>query len=219
MRIGILGSGLIGGKLGTIFGRAGHEVVFSYSRSRQKLKDLAREAGEKAQAGTPADAVRDADAVLLAVHWTRIDDVLAQAGSLSGKVLVTCSLPMSKDDSHLVIGLTTSGAEALAAKVPEAQVVSAFSTVPSEVLVPVFESRGKKSRPDLVYCGDDEGAKKTAARVIRDAGFHPLDLGPLTMARHIEPFSLLNAQLAYNGGDGPELAYRFERFSKQAGER
>jgi predicted dinucleotide-binding enzyme len=135
MRIGILGSGLMGGKLGTIFARAGHDVIFSYSRSRQKLNRLARDAGKNARAGTPAEAVQDADALLLAVHWTRVDDVLAQAGNLSGKVVLTCSLPMSKDDSHMVIGHITSGAEALAAKIPKAHVVSAFSTVPSEVLL------------------------------------------------------------------------------------
>src|SRR5256885_6460127 len=74
MRIGILGSGLMGGKLGTLFARAGHEVVFSYARSEQKLKKLAREAKGKARAGTPREAAQDADAVLLAVHWLRIDD-------------------------------------------------------------------------------------------------------------------------------------------------
>src|SRR5690242_9563313 len=135
MRIGILGSGLMGSKLGTIFARAGNDVIFSYSRGRQKLNRLARDAGKNARAGTPAEAAQDADAVLLAVHWTRVDDVLAQAGNLSGKVVLTCSLPMSKDDSHMVIGHTTSGAEALAAKIPKAHVVSAFSTVPSEVLL------------------------------------------------------------------------------------
>jgi len=77
-------------------------------------QQLAKDAGNNAHAGTPADATRDADAVLLAVHWTRVDDVLAQADVLSGKVLLTCSLPMSKDDSHMIIGHTTSGAEALA---------------------------------------------------------------------------------------------------------
>lgn len=211
MRIGILGSGLIGGKLGTIFARAGHEVVFSYSRSRQKLEELAEEAGANAQAGRPADAARGADALLLAVHWTRVDDVLAQTGALSGKVVVTCSLPMSKDDSHMVIGHTASGAEALAEKVPGAHVVSAFSTVPSEVLFSVFEARKKASRPSLVYCGDDAGAKKTAAALIRDVGFDPIDMGSLSTARYIEPFSLLVAQIAYGGSAGPELAYRFER--------
>jgi predicted dinucleotide-binding enzyme len=71
MRIGILGSGLMGGKLGTIFARAGHDVVFSYARSERKLKRLARDAQGNARAGTPADAARDADTLLLAVHWSR----------------------------------------------------------------------------------------------------------------------------------------------------
>ena len=95
MRVGILGSGLMGGKLGTIFARAGHEVVFSDSRSEKKLSALAREAGANARAGTPSEAARDADAILLGVHWSRMDDVLSQAGDLSGKVIVTCSLPMN----------------------------------------------------------------------------------------------------------------------------
>ena len=70
MRVGILGSGLTGAKLGTIFARAGHEVVFSYARTGQKLQALARDAKGKARAGTPREAAREADAVLLAVHWS-----------------------------------------------------------------------------------------------------------------------------------------------------
>src|SRR5256885_4639757 len=152
MRIGILGSGLMGGKLGTIWARAGHEVVFSYARSEKKLKMLARDAKGKARAGTPREAARDADAVLLAVHWSRIDDVLHQTGDLSGKVIVTCSLPMNDDNTELVVGHTSSGAEELAKRVPKARVVSAFNTVPSEVLFGVFEARRKATRPSLVYC-------------------------------------------------------------------
>lgn len=216
MRIGILGSGLMGSKLGTISARAGHDVIFSYSHTPKKLERLAKDAGAHAHVGTPADATQDADVVLLAVHWTRVDDVLTQAGTLAGKVLLTCSLPMSKDDSHMVIGHTTSGAEALATKVPKAHVVSAFSTVPSEVLFPVFERRGKGSPPELVYCGDDEGAKRTAARLIREIGFNPVDVGPLSTARYIEPFSLLVAQLAYDGSGSPALGYRFQRFPNHA---
>ena len=79
MRIGILGSGLMGGKLGTIFARAGHEVIFSYARSERKLERLARQAKGEARAGTPREAAQ-ADAVFLAVNWWRMDDVLKQAG-------------------------------------------------------------------------------------------------------------------------------------------
>jgi len=116
MRIGILGSGLMGAKLGTIFARAGHEVVFSYARSEQKLKKLAQQAKGKAQPGTPREAAQDTDAVLLAVHWSRFDDVLKQAGDLSGRVVVTCSLPMNDDNTELVVAHTSSGAEDLAKK-------------------------------------------------------------------------------------------------------
>ena len=214
MRIGILGSGLMGGKLGTIFARAGHDVVFSYSHSKEKLDKLARDAGKKARAGTPSEAAQDADAVLLAVHWSRVDDVLNQAGDVSGKVIVSCSLPMNADDTALIIAHTASGAEELAKKVPKARVVSAFGTVPSEVLFDVFERRRNVTKPSLVYCGDESKSKKTAAKLIRDVGFDPVDAGPLRVARYTEPFTLLIAQLAYEGKGGPELAYRFERFGK-----
>jgi 8-hydroxy-5-deazaflavin:NADPH oxidoreductase len=210
MQIGILGSGLMGGKLGTIFARAGHEVVFSYARSRDKLEELARAAGGHARAGTPRDAAAHAEAVLLAVHWSRLDDVLKQADDLSGKVVVNCSLPMNDDDSALVIAHTSSGAEALAKRLPKARVVSAFNTVPSEVLFDVFESKGKGQRPSLVVCGDDEHAKQVAVGLSRDVGFEPVDAGPLRIARYSEPFALLVAQLAYEGDAGPEVAYRFE---------
>ena len=214
MRIGILGSGLMGAKLGTIFARAGHEVVFSYARSNDKLKKLARDAQGKARAGTPAEAAQDADTLLLAVHWSRIEDVLKQAGDLSGKVILTCSLPMDTGNTKLIIGSTTSGAEELAARVPGGKLVCAFNTVPSEVLFGVFEAKSKATRPSLVYCGDDQSAKDVAVQLIQDVGFDPVDCGPLRIARYTEPFALLIGQLAYEGEGGPELAYRFERFGE-----
>jgi len=214
MRIGILGSGLMGGKLGTIFARAGHEVVFSYARSEQKLQRLAREAGGKARCGTPREAAQAADALLLAVHWLRMDDVLTQAGDLSGQLIVSCSLPMNAQNTELVIAHSTSGAETLARRVPKARIVSAFNTVPSEVLLSVFQARRKASRPSLVYCGDDASGKVIAAELIRDAGFDPLDAGALRIARYTEPFALLVGQLAYEGKAGPALAYRFQWFAK-----
>jgi hypothetical protein len=214
MRIGILGSGLMGGKLGTIFARAGHEVIFSYARSEQKLKTLAREAKGAARAGTLSEAAQQTDAVLLAVHWSRIQDVLNQTGDLSGKVIVTCTLPMDQGNTELVVAHTSSGAEELAKKVPKARVTAAFQTVPSEVLFDVYEAASTGNRPCMVYCGDDQPGKDVTAELIRDAGFDPVDAGPLRIARYIEPFALLVAQLAYEGAKGPEMAYRFEWFGK-----
>lgn len=215
MRIGILGSGLMGGKLGTLFARAGHEVVFSYARSERKLKRLAREAGKRARAGTPADAARESDVLLLAVHWSRVGDVLKQADDLRRKIVVSCSLPMNANDTALAVAHTSSGAEVLAKKLRGAHFVSAFGTVPSEVLFGVFGAKRKAKRPSLVYCGDDQRAKDVAARLIRDVGFEPLDVGPLRIARYTEPFTLLIARLAYDGDRGPEVAYRFEWLGRE----
>ncbi len=214
MRVGILGSGLMGGKLGTLFAAAGHEVVFSYARSQEKLKKLARDAHWNARAGTPREAAQDADALLLAVHWSRIDDVLSQTGDLSGKIIVSCSLPMNDENTELFVAHTSSGAEELAKKVPRARVVSTFNTVPSEVLFSVFEAKANTTKPSLVYCGDDQSGKRVAAELIRDVGFDPVDAGPLRIARYTEPFALLIGQLAYEGKGGPELAYRFARFGE-----
>jgi hypothetical protein len=120
---------------------------------------------------------------------------------------------MSDDDTAFVVDhASSSGAEELAKRMPGAHFVSAFNTVPSEVLFDVFAARRKASRPSLIYCGDERKAKSVAVKLIRDAGFEPLDAGPLRIARYTEPFALLVAQLAYERKGGPKLAYRFERF-------
>jgi predicted dinucleotide-binding enzyme len=214
MRIGILGSGLMGGKLGTIFARAGHDIAFSYARSSDKLTRLARDASGTARAGTPAEAAENADAVLLAVNWPRLEDVLDQAGDLAGRVVITCSLPLDASNTELVVAHGSSGAEALAKKIPNAHVVAAFQTIPSEVFFDVFEQRERAALPSLVYCSDSDKAKGVAETLIRDAGFDPVDAGPLRIARYTEPFAMLMGQLAYEGDRGPEIAYRFLRYGK-----
>ena len=143
--------------------------------------------------------------------------MLKQTGDLSGKVVITCSLPMNAKDTALAVAHTSSGAEALARKVRKAKVVSAFSTVPSEVLFDVFGAKRRtRRRASLVYCGDDQDAKDVAATLIRDVGFDPVDAGPLRIARYLEPFSLAMAQLAYEGEEGPEIVYRIERFGSRS---
>jgi membrane associated rhomboid family serine protease len=92
--------------------------------------------------------------------------------------------------------------------------VAAFQTVPSEAFFGVFEAKHRTHRPNLVFCGDDRIGKERAAQLIRDAGFEPVDAGPLRIARYIEPFAVLLAGIAYGGKAGPELAYAFEHFGK-----
>jgi predicted dinucleotide-binding enzyme len=122
--------------------------------------------------------------------------------------------PNEREHTSLVVGHTSSGAETLAKKMRRAKIVSAFGTVPSEVLFGVFDARRKARRPGMAYCGDDASAKDVAAALICDVGFEPVDAGPLRIARYLEPFSLLMGQLAYEGDRGPVVAYRFERFTQ-----
>jgi len=119
-------------------------------------------------------------------------------------------------DRIVAVAHTSSGGEALQRKARRAHVVAAFQTVPSEVLFDVFESREAGKRPSLLYCGDDQVARKIAVELIHDTGFDPVDAGPLRIARYLEPFALLIGQLAYEGEGGPELAYRFQRFGRES---
>ncbi|MDE3857512.1 hypothetical protein [Sinorhizobium meliloti] len=77
-------------------------------------------------------------------------------------------MPLDMQNRDLVVGVTTSGAEELARMRPKARWVSAFNTSPSEAFFDVFARKGRESRPQLLYCGDDHEAKATAAGLIED---------------------------------------------------
>lgn len=210
MRVAVLGSGNMGGALGRLFAAAGHDVAYSYARKHAKLEKLARASGPRARAAESiADAVNDADIVLLAVHWSRVPAVLRAAGSLRGTILIDCTNPMNASDTALVVGLRNSGGELVARKARGARVVKAFNTVPAELLRAGPQVLAEQ--PSVCYCGDDAGAKRIVARLIRDIGFEPVDCGGLSVARYLEPFALLVAELAYARRQRPEVGVRFLR--------
>jgi len=209
MKIAILGSGLMGAKLGRIWAQCGHELRFAYSRSQAKLERLAAETGGRAT--SVSEAVADADAILLAVHWSRIDDVLAQAGDMAGQVVLNCCVPLDASNSDLVLGPKTSGAEQLATMRPDARWVATFNTSPSESFAPVFARKGQADPPQLLIYGDDTEAKSVARGLIEDIGFTPVDAGGLRTGRFVEPFAMVTAELAYGQPGGPALTYRFEK--------
>lgn len=209
MRLAILGSGLMGAKLGAIWAQCGHDVCFAYARSDAKLERLARDAG--ARWGSVTQALDGADAALLAVHWSRVEDVLAQAGDLDGLPVLNCSLPLNDANSQLVIGTTDSGAETLARLRPKARWVSCFNTNPSESFHPAFARKGTGEPPQTFTYGDDQQAKEIAGDLIRDIGFEPLETGGLGNARFIEPFAMATVELAYVQPGGAALTYRFEK--------
>lgn len=187
MKIGVIGAGGIGGTIGTLWAKAGHEVLFS-SRNPDKLKDLVATAGTTTSSGTIAEAAAFADLILLAVYYWTTDDAIAAAGSLDGKIIIDATNPYLFEDGkiHRVPG-ASSGLE-LAAKLPSANVVKAYNTLPTAT----FANEAHRTDPyALFYCGNDAAAKATVAQLIKDSGFVGVDTGDLNQVIHQEPGGVL----------------------------
>ncbi|HXA50248.1 MAG TPA: NADPH-dependent F420 reductase [Candidatus Acidoferrum sp.] len=207
MKIGIIGSGNVGGTLGTRWAQAGHQVTFASRKPESKeMRELLANAGPNARAGTVADATQE-QLLLVATPWPNTEEALRSAGDLSGKILIDATNPLLNLDA-LDLGTTTSGGEKVAQWARGARVVKAFNTVGNNIMAdPAFDGR----RPVLFYCGDDKAAKQTVAPLIAELGFDPIDAGPLSQARTLEPFALLWISLAFKEGLGREFAFQLLR--------
>src|SRR5450755_3493948 len=112
MKIGILGSGNVGGTLGTRWAQGGHEVVFSSREpGSAQMTELLGRAGKNARAATAAETVAASDVILLAAPWPAIQSILKSAGDLSGKIVIDAINPLQPDLSAMAVGTTTSAAE------------------------------------------------------------------------------------------------------------
>ena len=192
------GTGVLGRALRPLAEAAGHELEMP-GHAELDLFDPS----------AVADAVRDADVVVLTVLWQHVPRVLRSAGSLRGKVLIDCTNPLTPSDDALAVGHRTSGAEIIARRARGAHVVKAFNTTPAELLRAGVDVLPEK--PAACYCGDEAGAKRVTARLIRQLGFEPVDCGALMNARYLEPLAMLVGELAYNQGKRPEVGLRFLR--------
>jgi predicted dinucleotide-binding enzyme len=206
MKIGIIGSGKMGGGLGRLWARRGHHVMFSYSRRPDKLQDLVQELGSHASAGTPQEASGFGDIVLLAVPWATIGDALVAAGSLQGKILITCVNPLGLNG--LEVGFRSSAAEEISKLAPGAIVIEAFNTIFANILHSRADLFGMDT-PTVFFCGDHRDAKFKVAKLIGDAGLRPVDAGPLQNARYLEPMAMLMIELSYSRQMGSNIAMRF----------
>jgi predicted dinucleotide-binding enzyme len=188
MRIGIVGAGKVGGGLGKLWVRAGHEVFFS-SRHPSRLKALLDQAGPGAYCGTVADAAFFGEIILFSPNFWGIDDALKAAGPLKGKTVVDVTNPLEwNPNGRMVRSLpwSTTAAEELAKKLPDAQVVKAFSTIPASFIPHAFFRPGQLQRLVVFYCGDHRLSKVAVDRLIADSGFVGLDAGMLRLAKELE---------------------------------
>jgi predicted dinucleotide-binding enzyme len=184
MRIGVVGSGRIGGNIAGLWASAGHEVCLSYSRDPGRLRQFAASIGERARVGTVSEAVSFGDVVLLSVPWMSIPAVLAEAGSLDGKIVVDTTNHFGPSGLESIPDALTA-AQFNQRRMPGAKLVKAFNTLTSGFQASEA-GRAAERRVVIFYCGDDAAAKQTVAGLIDDAGFAPADVGRLADAAPME---------------------------------
>jgi predicted dinucleotide-binding enzyme len=188
MRIGIVGAGMIGSTLAKLWVTAGHEVRLA-SRHPTDLLPLVERLGRRASTGTPADAAKFGEVVMLTVPLAAVPDLARDlALSLVGKVVLDTGNAYEKRDGEAAREATRhpqGSAGWAAAMFPGARWVKAFNTVYFKVLESEAHRRG--DRVGIPLAGDDREALETAARLVRDAGFDPVIVGALARGKEFEP--------------------------------
>ncbi|MCK9895810.1 NADPH-dependent F420 reductase [Frankia sp. AgB32] len=205
MRIGILGTGTLAEGLGRVWVQAGHELVVS-GRSRARADALAEKLGGPTRAATPREAVTGRDAVLLAVLWAGVEDILRDAGAADGSLAGTPLIDPSNAVEHGVGVLLTepgsSAAERIAALAPGAHVVKALHLFAADQWTARPAGDGHDGpAPTVAICGDEAAALRVTSELIRSLGGVPAVLGPLARARQLEEVAGFVIGLAFAGVD------------------
>ena len=185
IRIGIIGSGNIGGAIGTLWAKAGHEILFS-SRNPDTLKALVAEAGPKTRAGLPKAAAEFGEVVFLALPYTAIPQVGRDFGAvLKGKVVMDCSNPVVRRDGEMAAAALQKGSGVATAEyIPGARVVRAFGTINYKVALSNAHRAGDKI--GIPIAGDDADAVRVASNLVVDAGFDPVMVGGLARSKEFD---------------------------------
>ncbi|MGW2515379.1 NADPH-dependent F420 reductase [Streptomyces scopuliridis] len=202
MRIGILGTGTLAAALGEGWSRAGHEVSIG-GRSQVKAEKLAERLGHGVLAVAPREAVIGRDAVLLAVSWDGVEDMLGLAGASDGLLEGTPLIDPTNAVAHGVGGLLTEHGESMARRIaglaPGAHVVKAFHLFPAGQWT--GSPGGGPSSVTVAMCGDDSAALHVVGELVRDAGGTPAILGALDRVRQLEEVAGFVIGLAFAGFD------------------
>jgi predicted dinucleotide-binding enzyme len=191
MRVGILGSGEVGQRLGDGFLKLGHSVMIG-SRSPDKLKAWVEKSGKKASAGSFAETASFGDALVLATLWTGTKDAISMAGepSFAGKTVIDVTNPLdfSSMPPKLLIAGNDSAGETVQRMLPNAKVVKSFNIIGNPFMVnPEFPG----GRPTMFICGNDDAAKKFVYDVAFAFGHEPVDIGGIENSRLLESLAML----------------------------
>jgi 8-hydroxy-5-deazaflavin:NADPH oxidoreductase len=183
IRVGVIGAGNIGGTVGALWVRDGHEVMFA-SRHPEALAAMVSELGPKARAGTPEEAIRFGDAVFIAVPYKAYPELAQEVGSaLKGKIVLDAGNATQRRDGALYDEAQANGIGQTSAKYfPGARLVRAFNAANYKIFAKEGANGGRDragGRMAIPVAGDDAEAVRVAEGLIRDAGFDPVVVGPL----------------------------------------
>lgn len=207
MRIAVFGMGQVGQTVGRRWVEVGHSVAFGV-REPGDARKQAEARAVNASLTSVREAAVDADVALLAVPWRSVPDVLTAAGDLAGKVLLDCTNPLTPDFAGLSVGTTTSAGEEVARLAPKARVVKIFNT---NGVRNMADPDYGGSRVTMLCAGDDPEANRIAAALATDLGFDPVELGPLSASRLLEPLALTWIVLSRQRKMGKDFALNVVR--------
>ena len=195
MKIGVIGSGKIGGTLGGLWVKAGHEVMFS-SLDLEHDKALAASLGPNARAGTPRDAAAFGEVLLMAVPYGALPQLGRDLADLiKGKAVIDACNPFPSRDGEIATWAREKGAGLASAELLRgALIVRAFNAISYARLPEIAHRQGE--RIGMPMAGDDANAIKVASRLVREIGFDPVVVGSLAMGRHLIPGTALAGEHA-----------------------
>lgn len=185
LKIGIIGTGEIGGTLATLWVKAGHEVLMS-SRHPDKLRPLAQSLGPRAHVGTPREAALFGDVVLISIPYGALPQVGRDLRKeLDGKIVLDTGNPYPQRDGEMAVEARRKGTGVASAEyLPGVRLVRAFNAINSGDLKNEAHRKGEPIAIPLA--GDDPQALQVAQRLVIDAGFAPVVVGPLSRAREFD---------------------------------
>jgi predicted dinucleotide-binding enzyme len=185
LKIGIIGTGDIGGALATHWAKAGHELVIS-SRHPEELQDLAKSLGPKVRVGTPREAAQFGDVILLSVPYKATPDIGRElASELKGKVLLDTGNPYPMRDGAMAVDARKRSTGVTSREfLPGVRLVRAFNAINANNLAD--DANRKGGRWAIPLASDDAEALQVAERLVRDAGFDPVVVGGLARAREFD---------------------------------
>jgi predicted dinucleotide-binding enzyme len=194
IRIGVVGAGKVGGAVGGVWVKAGHEVMFS-SLDLEADKKLAASLGPNARAGTPREAAAFGDVVLISVPYSAIPAVGRDLGdTIKGKIVIDTSNPIVARDGEMAVAAREKGAGLTSAEyLPGARIVRAFNAIGYARMA---EATKLTERVGMPMAGDDAKAIETASALVREIGYEPVVIGSLAMGKHLLPGGPLSGERA-----------------------